>query len=90
MQLLSRLHAAGRTIVVVLHDLNIAAQYCERLVLLDKGRIAAEGTRERDPRSRGDPRGLPGPRGRPPAGRPPLHHPALDQDPRRPARDRGA
>ena len=44
MQLLGRLHASGRTIVVVLHDLNIAAQYCERLVLLDKGRIAAEGT----------------------------------------------
>jgi iron complex transport system ATP-binding protein len=44
MQLLSRLHASGRTIVVVLHDLNIAAQYCERLVLLDKGRIAADGT----------------------------------------------
>ena len=44
MQLLGRLHAAGRTIVVVLHDLNIAAQYCERLVLLDKGRIAAQGT----------------------------------------------
>ncbi len=30
MQLLGRLHAAGRTIVVVLHDLNMAAQYCER------------------------------------------------------------
>ena len=43
MQLLSRLHAAGRTIVVVLHDLNIAAQYCEGLVLLDGGRIAAQG-----------------------------------------------
>jgi iron complex transport system ATP-binding protein len=43
MQLLSRLHKAGRTIVVVLHDLNIAAQYCERLVLLDGGRVAADG-----------------------------------------------
>lgn len=44
MQLLGRLHRGGRTIIVVLHDLNIAAQYCERLVLLDRGCIAAQGT----------------------------------------------
>ena len=44
MQLLGRLHAEGRTIVVVLHDLNMAAQYCEELVLLDQGRLAARGT----------------------------------------------
>ena len=52
MQLLNRLHKAGRTIVVVLHDLNIAAQYCETLVLLDEGRIAAQGTADEilDPR----------------------------------------
>ena len=44
MQLLSRLHGEGRTIAVVLHDLNIAAQYCHELVLLDRGRLAAQGT----------------------------------------------
>jgi iron complex transport system ATP-binding protein len=44
MQLLGRLHRAGRTIVVVLHDLNVAAQYCEHLLLLDRGRVAAQGT----------------------------------------------
>lgn len=43
MQLLVNLHRAGRTVVVVLHDLNVAAQYCEELVLLDHGRIAAQG-----------------------------------------------
>ncbi len=43
MQLLGSLHAAGKTVAVVLHDLNIAAQYCEELVLLDKGRVAARG-----------------------------------------------
>ena len=43
MQLLARLHVAGKTIAVVLHDLNIAAQYCDELVLLDRGRISARG-----------------------------------------------
>lgn len=43
MQLLSRLHAAGKTIIVVLHDLNMAAQYCHELLLLDQGRVAARG-----------------------------------------------
>jgi iron complex transport system ATP-binding protein len=44
MQLLGRLHARGKTVVVVLHDLNMAAQYCNELVLLDHGRVAARGT----------------------------------------------
>jgi iron complex transport system ATP-binding protein len=44
MQLLVRLHTAGRTIAVVVHDLNMAAQYCDELVLLDHGRMAARGT----------------------------------------------
>lgn len=29
--------------IVALHDLNIAAHYCDRLVLIDQGRIVAEG-----------------------------------------------
>lgn len=37
-------HDLHRTIVVVLHDLNLAARYCDDLVLLDGGgRIAAAG-----------------------------------------------
>ncbi|GAB1515236.1 ABC transporter ATP-binding protein [Actinophytocola sp. KF-1] len=32
------------TTVVVLHDLNLAARYCDELVLLDAGRVAAAGT----------------------------------------------
>ena len=31
------------TVVVVLHDLNLAANYCQRLILLKAGRIAATG-----------------------------------------------
>lgn len=44
MQLLRRLHGAGKTIAVVLHDLNMAAQYCDGITLLDQGRLAAQGT----------------------------------------------
>ncbi|MGH3717418.1 MAG: ABC transporter ATP-binding protein [Pseudonocardiaceae bacterium] len=31
------------TTVVVLHDLNLAARYCDRLVLLDRGEVVATG-----------------------------------------------
>ena len=42
--LLARLHREhGLTIVVVLHDINLAALYCERLVALRDGRICADG-----------------------------------------------
>ncbi|MDA3643879.1 ABC transporter ATP-binding protein [Saccharopolyspora indica] len=34
----------GTTVVMTLHDLTLAAQYAERLLLLDTGRAAAEGT----------------------------------------------
>jgi iron complex transport system ATP-binding protein len=32
------------TVVAALHDLNLAAEYCSRLVLINSGRIYAEGT----------------------------------------------
>ncbi len=34
------------TVVVVLHDLSIAARFCPRLILLDQGRIVADGAPE--------------------------------------------
>lgn len=33
----------GRGVLAVLHDLNLAAQYCNRLTLLSKGRVLAAG-----------------------------------------------
>jgi iron complex transport system ATP-binding protein len=44
MELLADLNArAGTTIVAVLHDLGLAAHFFPRLVLLDRGRIVADG-----------------------------------------------
>lgn len=34
----------GRVVVAVLHDLNLAAQYADRLVLLDAGEVVADGS----------------------------------------------
>ena len=41
--LLRELADDGRAVVVVTHDLNLAGQYADRLVLLAAGRIAAQG-----------------------------------------------
>lgn len=38
--------SAGLTAVVVLHDLTLAARYCDRLTLLTEGRTLIEGTPE--------------------------------------------
>jgi len=32
------------TVIIALHDLNLAAQYCNRMVMLNGGRVYAEGT----------------------------------------------
>lgn len=43
MELLSSLNKNGLTVVVILHDLNLASEYCRNLLLLDKGRIKRQG-----------------------------------------------
>jgi iron complex transport system ATP-binding protein len=44
LELVRRLHSeAGRTVVMVLHDLNLAARYADRLVAMRGGRIVAAG-----------------------------------------------
>jgi iron complex transport system ATP-binding protein len=41
--LLRELAGEGRAVLAVLHDLNLAAEYCDRLVLIAGGRVAAAG-----------------------------------------------
>lgn len=38
--------ALGKTVVVVIHDINFAAAYADRIVALAEGRVVAEGTPE--------------------------------------------
>ena len=43
-QALERLtHARGLGVLVVIHDVNLAARWCDRLLMLAEGRIIAEG-----------------------------------------------
>lgn len=44
MNFLSELCRSGLALMAALHDVNLAAEYCDRLVLLSEGRIAAMGT----------------------------------------------
>ncbi len=44
LQIFRSLARAGRTVVVVLHDLTLAARFCDRLVLMNEGAIVADGT----------------------------------------------
>ena len=37
----------GRTVVAVMHDLNLAAQFCDRAVFLRSGRVHAAGSLEK-------------------------------------------
>ncbi|MGH3693989.1 MAG: ABC transporter ATP-binding protein [Pseudonocardiaceae bacterium] len=44
LDLVERLHTeAGRTVVMVLHDLNMAARYAQRLIAMRGGKIIAQG-----------------------------------------------
>lgn len=42
-EVLGLVREIAETAVVVLHDLNLAARYCDSLVLLDQGRVVASG-----------------------------------------------
>jgi iron complex transport system ATP-binding protein len=44
MRLLAREAGQGALVVAVLHDLTMAARYCSRLLLIDRGGLVADGT----------------------------------------------
>jgi iron complex transport system ATP-binding protein len=46
MKLIQKLNAAGKTVIVVLHDLNQACRYCDHLVVLKKGQVTNRGAPE--------------------------------------------
>jgi iron complex transport system ATP-binding protein len=43
MEVLQSTAQAGALVIVVLHDLSIAARHCSRVILMSEGRIAADG-----------------------------------------------
>lgn len=43
LDLVDDLHESGRTVVMVLHDLNLAARYSDNLVVMREGAILAQG-----------------------------------------------
>ena len=44
MEVLQATAHKGTLVLVVLHDLSVAARFCDRIVLLNEGRIVADGT----------------------------------------------
>jgi len=44
LSLLRRFAGSGSTIVAVFHDLNLAALYCDRLIMIQHGQLVADGT----------------------------------------------
>lgn len=44
LMLARKMAKSGATIVVVLHDLNLASQYADRILLLNEGKIVADGS----------------------------------------------
>lgn len=46
LQLMQDISDFNGNVIMTLHDLNFAAQYCDYLILLNKGRLVAQGTPE--------------------------------------------
>ena len=44
MEILRARADSGQTVLVVLHEITLAARFCDRLVLLDRGRVVAAGS----------------------------------------------
>ncbi|MGF1697176.1 Fe(3+) dicitrate ABC transporter ATP-binding protein FecE [Vibrio lamellibrachiae] len=46
MKLMRDMNRQGKTVIVVLHDLNQACRYCDHLVVLNQGQLVAQGSPE--------------------------------------------
>ncbi|HUJ89297.1 MAG TPA: ABC transporter ATP-binding protein [Syntrophorhabdales bacterium] len=46
LELLTVLNEKGLTILMILHDLNLASEFCSRILLLSQGKVFADGTPE--------------------------------------------
>jgi energy-coupling factor transporter ATP-binding protein EcfA2 len=46
MEVIRKLHQTGHTIIVITHDMQLAADYAERVIVLSRGTILADGTPE--------------------------------------------
>jgi len=46
MRLLKELSGGGITVLVAIHDLNLALKYCTEFMILDNGQVKAEGGKE--------------------------------------------
>ncbi|MEW6300760.1 MAG: energy-coupling factor transporter ATPase [Thermodesulfobacteriota bacterium] len=44
MRLVRDLHRAGHTIIMITHDMRIVAEYAERVIVMHKGKVVADGT----------------------------------------------
>lgn len=44
MDLIRELNQSGKTIVMVLHDLELALEYSDHIILLEQGRLVCAGT----------------------------------------------
>jgi iron complex transport system ATP-binding protein len=44
MEMMQKMNINGKTLVVVLHDLNQACRYCDHLIVMQEGRIIAQDT----------------------------------------------
>lgn len=45
-RLLDHIKAKGKTVIASFHDINLAARYCDRAVLMDQSEMAGQGTLE--------------------------------------------
>jgi iron complex transport system ATP-binding protein len=46
LDMVDELRSEGKSSIIAIHNLNLAAEYCDRLILLDGGRVTASGSPE--------------------------------------------